>query len=73
MSVSGGSSSRHVGLQCVLVSDQTCRSQTKHVSLQWVFDQPCRSLMGHAGFRWVSDDACQGLPWVSAQACRSLI
>ena len=45
MSVSGGSSIRHVGIQYVselariLVSDQTFQSQTKHVGLQWVVDQ----------------------------------
>ena len=64
MPVSGGSSIRKIGLRCIsnqkcmLVSDQACRSQPKHVGLQWVFNQTCRSLMGHVGFRWVSNEAC---------------
>ena len=65
MSVSGGSSFRHIGLQrvsdkaCMLVSDQACRSQTKHVGFRWFVDQTWRSPMGLVRFRWVSYQECR--------------
>ena len=63
MSVPGGSSISNFGLQCV--SDQACRSQTKHVGLRWGMAVSDESPIKHVE---VSDQTCQ-----SPMGLRSLI